>query len=278
MARWLWLGFGLLVIFGPRPVLAGDRLERVRGEFDGSSSSGSRSDDDDDDDDDVGTVRALLELSEDEPGKLQRFLPYPYANGRRGYIVRPADAKQADAVGKELAAEVQAEGGYLYDDLWRSSLSVRASQSRLYMRGAYDLWVEGPRARLDGDLEIRGSVHDRLHRVSFEVGGQFAPSEVVTLRFAPVLSVLFEDRRSGSASPLVIPWLGWSAGMDLFVARPLVLRANAAIHGSFGVLMPHLRATAGINLRRVELYAGYDQRWVGAVSLGGPTAGLTVRF
>ncbi len=67
-------------------------------------------------------------------------------------------------------------------------------------------------------------------------------------------------------------------GLDVFPVRPLVLRGRAALHGTFGVPMVQLRARAGVSLGRAELYAGYDQRWVGTIPLGGPTAGVAVRF
>ena len=38
------------------------------------------------------------------------------------------------------------------------------------------------------------------------------------------------------------------------------------------------RATAGVSIRNVEIYAGYDHRQIGRVHLGGPTVGVAVRF
>ena len=89
---------------------------------------------------------------------------------------------------------------------------------------------------------------------------------------------MFEDARAQVDERLVVPWLGWGAAFDVFPVRPLVLRGRAAIHGSFGATMVQLRATAGVSLGLVEIYAGYDQRWLGSVGLGGPTAGAAVRF
>lgn len=273
--RALWLSiFVVLVWFSSAQARAGDRLKAARGEV--TESTGSLFFGDDDDSSDAGGESSEIVL--DEGGKSPRFLLYPYAGNRRGYIVRTLDSESATKGTKELGFHIQAEGAYLYEDVWRGSAVVRAAQSRLYIQGSYDLMLEGPTPRLDGDLEVTGQVRDRLHFIALEVGGQFAPSELIAIRVAPVLTVMFDDRRSNADEQLVAPWMGWSLSLDVFPVRPLVLRARGAIHQGFGVTMTQLRATAGVSLNRVEVYAGYDQRFVGDVSLGGPTAGIAVRF
>lgn len=219
-----------------------------------------------------------IDLALDKDGLSPRFLVHPYVGGHRGYIVRTLESGVEAEGTKELGFQIQAEGAYLYEDVWRGSAEFRAAQSRLYIQGNYDLMIEGPTPRLDGDVEVTGQVRDRLHFVAFEVGGQFAPCPVVAIRVAPVLTVMFDDRGSNVDEQLVAPWMGWSVALDVFPVRPLVLRGRAALHRSFGASMLQLRATAGVSLNRVELYAGYEYRQVGDVPLGGPTAGVAVRF
>lgn len=255
-------------------VWAGERLQAARREVTDSEPSGPRSPRDDS----AGIESDSVELELDEDGESPRFLLYPYAGNRRGYIVRAPETGPGTDGTKPLGFHIQAEGAYLYEDVWRGAAEVRAAQSRLYMQGNYDLMLEGPTPRVEGDVQVDGPVRDRLHFISFEVGGQLSPSPVVAIRLAPILTVMFEDRRSELEEPLVVPWMGWGASVDVFPIRPLVLRGRAAIHGSFGATMVQLRATAGVALGRAELYAGYDQRWLGAVGLGGPTAGVAVRF
>lgn len=270
-----WLSVFVVVVgFSPAQAWAGERLNAARGEVTASESSLSFSDNDGSEDREGESVELFL----DEDGKTPRFLLYPYARGRRGYIVRAPESGPEAAGTKELGFHIQAEGAYLYEDVWRGSAVVRAAQSRLFIQGSYDLMLEGATPSLEGDLEFSGRVQDRLHFVGFEVGGQFAPSPVVTIRVAPVLTVMFDDGGSDVDEPLVVPWMGWSLGLDVFPVRPLVLRARGAIHQTFGVTMTQLRATAGVSINRVELYVGYDQRWLGDVPLGGPTAGVAVRF
>ncbi len=273
VVRTWWLSIFIILVGLPAQAWAGDRLKAARGEVTGSSGTWDFGDDDASDHTGESTSIDL-----DEDGKSTRFLLYPYAGNRRGYVVRTPESGPATEGTKELGFHIQAEGAYLYEDVWRGSAEIRAAQSWLYMQGNYDLMLEGPTPRLDGDVEVAGSVRDRLHFISFELGAQFAPSPVIAIRVAPVLSVMFEDGRPDGSEPLVVPWLGWGAAFDVFPIRPLVLRGRAALHSTFGVPMVQLRATAGVTLGRAELYAGYDQRWVGAVPLGGPTAGVAVRF
>lgn len=263
-----------LVGFFPSQAWAGERLQAARREVTESTSSPSTTPSDDSAD----TGSASVDLALDEDGQGPRFLPHPYARNRRGYIVRAPDSGPGADGTKPLGFHLQAEGAYLYEDVWRGAAELRAAQSRLYMQGNYDLMLEGPTPRLEGDVQVTGQVQDRLHFLSFEVGGQLSPSPVVAIRLAPILTVMFDDGRSDVEDRLVVPWMGWGAAFDVFPVRPLVLRGRAAIHGSFGVTMVQLRATAGVSLGPAELYAGYDQRWVGAVGLGGPTAGVAFRF
>ena len=272
---------------------AGDRLSAARAEA-GASSPRLGDDDDDDDDDDDGIVLGLLSAfaSDDDdddhalviqPGSVdldsrRGFLPYPYANGRPGYMVRAEPGAKVDADTRHGAARFGVEGAYLYDDVWRTSAQLRLMLPRLYTQLRYDLMLEGPTPLVDGDLEVYGSVRDRLHFANLELGPQLFAGEHLAVRVGAIGTLMFDDRRSLPEEPTMTAGGGGVLEFDLYPVRPLVFSGRGAVLKLGQAVMFEARATAGVSFNRVEIYAGYDHRQIGRVHLGGPTAGVAVRF
>ncbi len=206
------------------------------------------------------------------------FLPYPYAAGREGYMVRAAEDSEVDDDTRHVVMRIGAEGAFLYEDVWRSSAQLRVMTPRFYVQGRYDLMLEGPTARLDGDVEIGGKVRDRLHFATFELGPQFSPGERLAVRFGLVGNIMFDDQRSLPEDPTVTPGLGAAAAFDLYPIRPLVVSGRGAIMRLGNTVFMEARGTLGVSINRVEVFAGYDHRMVGDVALGGPVVGAAIRF
>lgn len=286
-----------LVTMAPGRSWAGDRLDAARKEAGSSSwgSSSSGSDDDDggivlgilgllaDDDDDhhhhYGRPAGVGDGSSpslfDEP---RGFLPYPYADGRRGYMRSASDGKTLPRDAHDAAFRVGAEGAYLYDDVWRSSAQFRLMVPRFYAQFRYDFFLEGPTPVVEGDLELRGTVRDRLHFATFDFGPQIFASEHLAVRFGLVGTVMFDDRRSLPQEPSTTPGAGAVIEFDAYPVRPLVLSGRGAILKLGQTVMLEARGTVGVSINRFEVYAGYDHRQIGNVHLGGPTVGVGVRF
>ena len=289
MRAW-WLGIVVAVVaLVPGRSQAGDRLGAARAQA--GASSPSFGDDDDDDDDEGGIVLGLLSAfaSDDEdhdaiqPGSVELdarrgFLPYPYASGRPGYMVRAEPGAEVDDDTRHGAVRFGAEGAYLYDDVWRTSAQLRLMLPRLYTQLRYDLMLEGPTPLLGGDLEVHGTVRDRLHFASLELGPQLNAGEHLAVRFGAIGTLMFDDRRSLPEKPTMSPGIGGVLEFDLYPVRPLVFSGRGAVLKLGQTVMFEARATVGVSLRRVEIYAGYDHRQIGGVHLGGPTAGVAVRF
>jgi len=285
------------VILVPGVSRAGDRLNAARSQAGASSPStssrgGSVQDDDDDrgcaddwdcDDGGPGLLGALLgdALSESDGVDLdprRGFLPYPYADGREGYMVRAApDAGVEDDV-HHRAFRVGAEGAYLYEDVWRTSAQLRFMVPRFYTQLRYDFYLEGPTPRLDGDVEVEGKVRDRLHFANLELGPQLNAGERLAVRVGVLGNLMFDDRRSLPRDPTLTPGVGGVLEFDLYPVRPLVFSGRGAVQRLGRAVMFEARGTIGVSIDRLEVYAGYDHRQVGNVHLGGPTAGLAVRF
>ncbi|MGH1341364.1 MAG: hypothetical protein ACRBN8_07435 [Nannocystales bacterium] len=303
-AWWQVLVVAAVVVLVPVGAQAGDRLNAARKEAGASSPSrtssgsswGTDSDSgfDDDDDDDDGLLSAIVGLivgaSEDDDeldccastdsvvDERRGFLPFPYANRRPGYMVRAAPDAEVDEDTRHVALRFGAEGAFLYDDVWRTSAQLRVMMPRFYVEGRYDLMLEGPTARLDGDVEVQGKVRDRLHFATFELGPQFSPGERLAVRFGVVGNVMFDDQRSLPADPTVTPGLGAAAAFDLYPIRPLIVSGRGAIMRLGDTVFMEARGTLGVALNRVEVFAGYDHRKVGDVALGGPVVGAAIRF
>ncbi len=285
------LAFGSVFSFSPVVQAGGGRLDDVRAATGASSGGRSWGDDDDDDDDgaaDVafGIIGALLASGDDDETQLsfdvprdesRSFLPYPYAGGRDGYHVRAAPGEKVNT-GRSVAFHMAGEGAFLYQDVWRGSLNLRLLFPRFYMEARYDHLLEGPRARLDGDLEVSGTVRDRLHFVTLGTGFQMAPGEMLAVRLGPTFMAMFDTPKSGPSEPTHSLGGGAAVEVDLYPVRPLVLSGRGAISRLGGAVMMEGRATVGVTWNRIEVFAGYDHRRVGNVPLGGPVLGLRARF
>lgn len=293
-----------VVVLVPLQSRAGDRLNAARKEAGASSpsrsssgrSSSSSSSDwyDDDDDDDEGVlsaiVGALLSRSDDDDDtaccastqsvldERRGFLPYPYAGRREGYMVRAAPDADVDRDTRHVVTRAGVEGAFLYEDVWRTSAQLRVMTPRFYAQGRYDLMLEGPTARLDGDVEVGGTVRDRLHFATFEFGPQLSAGERLAVRVGVVGNIMFDDQRSLPADPTVTPGLGAAAEFDLYPIRPLVVSGRGAIMRLGDTVFMEARGTLGVTINRVEVFAGYDHRIVGNVALGGPLVGAAIRF
>ena len=269
--------------------MAGDRLDDARREAQSSNSTGGS-----------GILGALAGLSEavaaddddDRPRHAQPstapavqvaqrgvgFLAYPYVDGRRGFAVHTQPGDDLPPWGREYAFRFSAEGAYLYDDVWRSGSSITLMAPKLYARASYDLMLEGPTPKLEGDIEVQGAVRDRLHFAGVEVGPQVVHEQTFAARFGLVGTLMFDDQRSLPDEPTLLPGIGAALELELYPVRPLVFTARGALSRIGGAVAVQGRVTASVMIRRFEIYAGYDHRLIGRVPLGGPTLGVAARF
>ncbi|HEX7670801.1 MAG TPA: hypothetical protein VF395_14500, partial [Polyangiaceae bacterium] len=67
-------------------------------------------------------------------------------------------------------------------------------------------------------------------------------------------------------------------GFQAFPAKPLVLAAEGSLGTLGSVFAPGVRAEVGLMLNRFEVSAGFEERWVGPVALGGPFVSATAWF
>lgn len=236
----------------------------------GSNSSSSKSSSHGFDDDDDDSIEAALgELfflilvlpwslphyaveSEREAGAWERvgFQDYPYADRSRGHL------KEGDpGVALQLSADSGVDVG---GDVWRHGVGLRLQLPlRLDLEADWSTFLE------------YGEKTDQL-----TLG-----RELLALRFAEGESIQF---RTGIGPRHLYDDEGWLHGFDvlygfdLFPGSPVVFSADGSL-GSIGhAFSPGVRASLGFLLGRWELRAGWDQRFIGDVSLGGPALGVRV--
>ena len=284
---WLWVAV-LGWTMSASEARAGDRLDAARKEASSGGGGGFfelfAAFSDDDDDDDVGDDDydddddAPTRTPPPGPVSLAGFLPHPYAGGRPGFVVHSEPGEDLPDDARLHALRLSAEGAYLYEDVWRASTQLTVMLPFFYTRFGYDLMLEGPTPKLDGDVEVEGSVRDRLHFATVELGPQFVPEEMFAARLGLVGTLMFDDPRSLPVEPTAFPGLGAALEFEFFPVRPLVFTARGAASRLGGTHLLQARFTAGVALDRFEIYAGYDHRVIGKVRLGGPTLGVAARF
>jgi hypothetical protein len=208
-----------------------------------------------------------------------RFAPYPYADGASGSLLegRPAQALLerdvavdagppvvAPADGgpptsrKPVAVELGAEAAIGVDeDVVRSGFHARAQfPFRLGLDTSWSWYRE-----LNGSRDQLGMGREHLN-----------------LRFAESSHVAFW---SGLGPQHLVDSRGWVHGFDVtwafqaFPVNPLVVAAEGSLGMLGNAFAPGARGELGFMLNRFEVSAGYEERWVGGIGLGGPFVSLT---
>lgn len=186
-----------------------------------------------------------------ERGSWQRvgFETYPYANRSHGHL------KEDDP---GVAIQLSADTGFdLGGNVWRHGAGLRVQLPlRLDLATDWSLFREYTNAEVDSLILGRESLALR-----------FAEGETIQFRTGLGPRHLHDDD-------------GWVHGVDLFYGfdlfpgRPLVLSAEGSVGAIGEAVAPGVRASLGVMLGRFELTAGWDQRWIGRVPLGGPALGV----
>ena len=177
------------------------------------------------------------------------FERYPYANRSSRHL------KEDDpGVAMQLSADTGLDLG---GDVWRHGAGLRV---QLPMR--LDLAADWSLFR-----EYWGAGTDQL----------ILGREYLALRFAEGETIQF---RTGIGPRHLHDEDGWVHGVDvlygfdLFPGSPVVLSAEGSLGGVGKAFAPGVRASLGVLIGRWELTAGWDHRWIGRVSLGGPALGV----
>jgi len=177
------------------------------------------------------------------------FQDYPYAEGSQGHLV-----EGHPGIALQLSADTGIDVG---GDVWRHGLGLRLQfPARLELESEWSLFMEY------GDDGT-----DRL----------LLGREILAVRFAENESIQF---RTGIGPRHLVDDEGWVHGFDvlygfdLFAGSPMVLSLEGSLGGVGGAFAPGARASLGVMLGRFEVRAGWDQRNIGNVSLGGPALGV----
>jgi hypothetical protein len=211
----------------------------------------------------------LPRLLADDPC-LMGYALYPYRDGfgqlRRAPVAPECvvEATAESVAPRAFALQTDFEAGYVLHHIMAGSVAARLQMpQRLELDGRIsfmqDLFAR-PR-----EQALTGTVH-------------------LTLRFAQSTRVDFRTGIGMRAFGLHKPLVGFDLlyGMDLYARKPLLVHLE--LHaGSLGrAFAAQARATIGVQIWKLELYAGYDQTVVyGAKTtarVGGPVLGVRAWF
>jgi len=203
-------------------------------------------------------------LTGDRFGRTYAFPAAPYANGIDGYV-RFADMghTRKDATGRAYlggggALRMRLESGWLGPDLSRLTVGGRLSSSqRIGLETEWTLYSEF----------LTGNVSDRLWLGDVNVSFIFAQNPWVQFHSGLGVRVMNDDIQTDVG-------FNFTYGLDLYVAKPVIISASIDMGGLGEAFVTHLKAHAGIILGTVEVYAGYDRIDVGRSVFGGPIIGI----
>lgn len=197
------------------------------------------------------------------------FLPWPYAQQQPGSMWLQR-LTELPAAGDEVATP--------WVKRWQLRLALEESNDfdglnrvngHLLLDSTSRLGFQTSWSYLSEKLDC--GCHDDMVLGDFNLVVRFAQSE--RAQFRTGLGCRLLGDRCGT------DWgFNFTYGADLFPAQPLVLSAqlDAGTLGEAGVF--HIRGSAGLLLRRWEVYAGYDFLQIGSTALQGPIAGLRLWF
>jgi len=261
------------------------RLESVRSEVRDSSSSSSSYDSSSDsstwDDDDstessLGSLRDL-DVSLTEAPKYRRF---PYADAGFGYIYRGSEFSSAvpgpdesqpvvmledDPPRSDFSGTAHVEGAYLYDQLYRSAFGIDLNYWRLGLSSDLSFFLEGP-------------FKDALYLGSTNAKFALVMRPAVRWRIGGGAQYMIDGRVPGEGRREYAAGGNFTTDVDVFPFWPVVLSGRFDYGRLYRTRSMLGRATVGVMLSRFELYAGYEARKIGKVSLHGPMVGLRAWF
>lgn len=252
------------------PAHAGE-LGSLRSETQSSGSAGSSGGSDDSSSADgsggadavmAAIGEAMMEAYLEEVRRL--YTRYPYANGARGFVLI-VDPEDEDPPGQRLSGTFTLHGATLGPTVARAGADVELMVRRF-----------GLAFELSPHLETRPLDALSLGSAAFMIGMVLLPRVQVHAGLGANVMI---DGRVGLGEERVDAFgVNGTLRASVFPARPVVLRARVDV-GQLGVAPAVLgRVTAGVLLRRFELFGGYEARSVGEVRLHGPTVGARVWF
>lgn len=208
------------------------------------------------------------------------LLLYPYADGRRGWLVddtppvpatiTPDEAKAINAKRPRLnsaGGAVRGDWSDCGDGLTRYDVAAQASLLYLRVETEWQRYIE----------HLPSGATDTLTLGAIGVGFNIHADDAITV-LAGLGICTFHDHYGDESG-----WYG-KLGVELFPIQPVII--SAEIHGGFiradeydsETFLGGGRVSAGVIWNRVEVYGGWQATWIESVTLSGPMAGLRVWF
>ncbi|MCA9709797.1 MAG: hypothetical protein KDK70_28415, partial [Myxococcales bacterium] len=192
------------------------------------------------------------------------YTRYPYADGSKGFVL-VVDPDDDDPPGQRLSGTLSVDGGYFGPTLGRAGLD-------------FELMVRRFGLALDAapHLEIDPVDALTLGSAAFMIAPVLRPRWQVYAGIG--LGFMIDGRTVPQQERVDVVGVNGTVRTTVLPVRPLVLRGRFDV-GRLGAAPTLLgRVTAGVMVRRLELFGGYEARKVGRVLALGPTAGVRLWF
>lgn len=209
---------------------------------------------------------AMIEAYQETVRRL--YTRYPYADGARGFVLI-VDPEHEDPPGQRFSGTFTVDGAALSPapspGLGRAGVDLELVHRR------FGLAID-----ISPHLELRPLDALSLGSANFIVGLVLLPRWQA---YGGIGVNMMIDGRVGVGEERVdAAGVNGTVRTTLLPARPVVLRGRVDF-GRLGAAPAVMgRATAGVMIRRFELFGGYEGRRVGDVVLHGPTVGSRVWF
>ena len=192
------------------------------------------------------------------------YTRYPYADGSKGFVL-VVDPEAEDPPGQRFSGTLTVDGAMLGTALGRAGVDLELMQRRF-----------GLALELSPHLELRPLDALSLGSANALVGLVLLPRWQVYAGMG--VGVMLDGRVDAGHERVDTAGVNGTLRTTLLPARPVVLRGRVDF-GRLGAAPSMMgRVTAGVMIRRFELFGGYEARRVGDVVLHGPTVGTRVWF
>jgi hypothetical protein len=200
---------------------------------------------------------------------LMGYAQYPYRDGvgllRRAPVKPECIGTQENplAESRAFAAQTDFEAGYVLHDIVAGTFAARLQMPQ--------------RLEIDGRISLMQDLKARPHEQAL------SGTTHLTMRFAQSAGVDFRTGIGLRAFGLHKPLYGFDLmyGMDMYAGKPLLVHLELHLGNLGRAVAAQARATIGVQIWKLELYAGYDHTFFAGATqarVGGPVLGLRAWF
>jgi hypothetical protein len=217
------------------------------------------------------TVKPHVEVEPAAAFSVPRYAAFPYANGAHGHVERVPWPTGTPAIG------VGSPPGRLF---YGQASTESASAGRGVLRVGANMRLAYWRMAVDGNMSYY--LDRRADSAMYMGSGNVMVAPILRPRLAWWVGgganyMIDAQPNDAGRHPLRYGY-NLTSSVDVFPVRPLILSGRMDVGRVGDAPVVGARATAGLGMKRFEVYGGYQLQRIGSQSLRGPMFGLRVWF